>query len=142
MNRRIMQLEIEEAALKKESDKLSQDRLVDLQKELSELRDEYNTRKASWDNEKKLVEDVAKIKEELDDVQGQIKIAQQKYDLEEAAKLQYGKLPELQTKLEEAEEKLKTRESSFARVRWQKKLSQAFYLASTILVSPRKKQSK
>ncbi|MCR4568756.1 MAG: ATP-dependent chaperone ClpB [Pseudobutyrivibrio sp.] len=112
MNRRIMQLEIEEAALKKESDKLSQDRLVDLQKELSELRDEYNTRKASWDNEKKLVEDVAKIKEELDDVQGQIKIAQQKYDLEEAAKLQYGKLPELQTKLEEAEEKLKTRDAS------------------------------
>ena len=109
MNRRVMQLEIEEAALRNEKDKLSQDRLAGLQKELSELRDEYNTKKAAWDNEKKLVEDVAKVKEELDDVQGQIKIAQQKYDLEEAAKLQYGKLPELQTKLMAAEEKLKGR---------------------------------
>lgn len=110
MNRRIMQLEIEEAALKKESDKLSQERLSDLQKELSELRDEYNGQKAAWDNEKGLVENVAKIKEELEDVQGQIKIAQQKYDLEEAAKLQYGRLPELKSKLEEAEEKLKSRD--------------------------------
>lgn len=109
MNRRVMQLEIEEAALKKETDKLSIDRLADLQKELSELRDEYNTKKAAWDNEKKLVEDVAKIKEELDDVQSQIKIAKQKYDLEEAAKLQYGKLPELQAKLEAAEERQKGR---------------------------------
>ena len=112
MNRRVMQLEIEEAALKRETDKLSKDRLADLQKELSELRDEYNTKKAAWDNEKKLVEDVAKVKEELDDVQGQIKIAQQKYDLEEAAKLQYGRLPELQAKLEEAEEKLKGRNAN------------------------------
>ncbi|WP_028234766.1 ATP-dependent chaperone ClpB [Pseudobutyrivibrio sp. MD2005] len=112
MNRRVMQLEIEEAALKKETDKLSQDRLADLQKELSELRDEYNTKKAAWDNEKKLVEDVTKIREELDDVQGQIKIAQQKYDLEEAAKLQYGRLPELQANLEAAEEKLKAREAN------------------------------
>ncbi|MBE5913865.1 MAG: ATP-dependent chaperone ClpB [Pseudobutyrivibrio ruminis] len=111
MNRRVMQLEIEEAALKKETDRLSQERLVDLQKELSELRDEYNTKKAAWDNEKKLVEDVAKIKEELDDVQGQIKVAQQKYDLEEAAKLQYGKLPELEARLAEAEEKLKARDT-------------------------------
>ncbi|WP_044935988.1 ATP-dependent chaperone ClpB [Pseudobutyrivibrio sp. LB2011] len=111
MNRRVMQLEIEEAALKKETDRLSQDRLADLQKELSELRDEYNTKKAAWDNEKKLVEDVAKIKEELDDVQGQIKVAQQKYDLEEAAKLQYGKLPELEARLAEAEEKLKVRDT-------------------------------
>ncbi|SFN85591.1 ATP-dependent Clp protease ATP-binding subunit ClpB [Pseudobutyrivibrio sp. JW11] len=111
MNRRVMQLEIEEAALKKETDRLSQERLADLQKELSELRDEYNTKKAAWDNEKKLVEDVAKIKEELDDVQGQIKVAQQKYDLEEAAKLQYGRLPELEAKLAEAEEKLKARDT-------------------------------
>ncbi len=112
MNRRVMQLEIEEAALKKETDKLSKDRLADLQKELSELRDEYNTKKAAWDNEKKLVEDVAKVKEELDDVQGQIKIAQQKYDLEEAAKLQYGRLPELEARLEEAEERLKGRNAN------------------------------
>ncbi|MCR4830462.1 MAG: ATP-dependent chaperone ClpB [Pseudobutyrivibrio sp.] len=112
MNRRVMQLEIEEAALKKETDKLSKDRLADLQKELSELRDEYNTKKAAWDNEKKLVEDVAKVKEELDDIQGQIKIAQQKYDLEEAAKLQYGRLPELEARLEEAEERLKGRNAN------------------------------
>ncbi len=112
MNRRVMQLEIEEAALKKETDKLSMDRLADLQKELSELRDEYNTKKAAWDNEKKLVEDVAKAKEELDDVQGQIKIAQQRYDLEEAAKLQYGKLPEIEARLAEAEEKLKSRDAN------------------------------
>ncbi|SDB23614.1 ATP-dependent Clp protease ATP-binding subunit ClpB [Pseudobutyrivibrio sp. YE44] len=112
MNRRVMQLEIEEAALKKETDKLSQDRLADLQKELSELRDDYNTKKAAWDNEKKLVEDVTKVREELDDVQGQIKIAQQKYDLEEAAKLQYGRLPQLEAQLAEAEEKLKSRDAN------------------------------
>ena len=110
MNRRIMQLEIEEAALKKETDKLSQERLGDLQKELSELRDEYNGQKAAWDNEKSLVESVTKIREELEDVNSQIKIAQQKYDLEEAAKLQYGRLPELTARLNEAEEKLKSRQ--------------------------------
>ena len=110
MNRRIMQLEIEEAALKKETDKLSQERLGDLQKELSELRDEYNGQKAAWDNEKSLVESVTKIREELEDVNSQIKIAQQKYDLEEAAKLQYGRLPELTARLNEAEEKLKCRQ--------------------------------
>ncbi len=109
MNRRIMQLEIEEAALKKETDNLSQERLHDLQKELSELRDEFNGKKAAWDNEKSLVENVARIKEELDALQGQIKVAQQKYDLEEAAKLQYGQLPALQNQLAEAEEKLKAR---------------------------------
>ncbi len=109
MNRRIMQLEIEEAALKKETDNLSQERLADLQKELSELRDEFNGKKAAWDNEKSLVENVARIKEELEAVQGQIKVAQQKYDLEEAAKLQYGQLPALQNQLAEAEEKLKAR---------------------------------
>ncbi len=109
MNRRIMQLEIEEAALKKETDNLSQERLADLQKELSELRDEFNGKKAAWDNEKGLVENVARIKEELEAVQGQIKVAQQKYDLEEAAKLQYGQLPALQNQLAEAEEKLKAR---------------------------------
>ncbi len=104
-----MQLEIEEAALKKETDNLSQERLADLQKELSELRDEFNGKKAAWDNEKSLVENVARIKEELEAVQGQIKVAQQKYDLEEAAKLQYGQLPALQNQLAEAEEKLKAR---------------------------------
>ena len=110
MNRRIMQLEIEEAALKKETDKLSQERLADLQKELSELRDEFNGKKAAWDNEKALVENVAKLKEELEDVNSKIKIAQQKYDLEEAAKLQYGKLPEVTNALAAAEEKLKDRD--------------------------------
>ena len=80
-----------------------------MQKELSELRDEFNGKKAAWDNEKSLVENVARIKEELDALQGQIKVAQQKYDLEEAAKLQYGQLPALQNQLAEAEEKLKAR---------------------------------
>lgn len=110
MNRRIMQLEIEEAALKKEEDQLSKERLEALQKELSELRDDYNEKKASWDNEKKQVEDVTKIREELENVRGQIQVAQQKYDLEEAAKLQYGKLPELEKRLADAEEVLKKRE--------------------------------
>jgi len=110
MNRRIMQLEIEEAALKKEEDQLSKERLEALQKELSELRDEFNGKKASWDNEKKQVEDVTKIREELEQVRGQIQMAQQKYDLEEAAKLQYGKLPELEKRLADAEDHLKTRE--------------------------------
>ena len=112
MNRRIMQLEIEEAALKKETDQLSVERLENLQKELSELRDEFSTRKASWDNEKGLVEEVTKIREELERVRGEIVIAQQKYDLETAAKLQYGELPALEERLKDAEERLKSRDIS------------------------------
>ena len=96
-----MQLEIEETALKKETDRLSQERLADLQKELAELRDEFNTKKAQWENEKKSVEKVQKLREEIETVKNEIKTAQQNYDLEKAAELQYGKLPQLEKQLEE-----------------------------------------
>ena len=100
LNRRVMQMEIEETALKKETDRLSQERLADLQKELAELRDEFNTKKVQWENEKKSVEKVQKLREEIEQVKNEIKTAQQNYDLEKAAELQYGKLPQLQKQLE------------------------------------------
>ena len=95
LQRRIMQLEIEEAALKKENDRLSQDRLVNLQKELGELRDEFAGKKAQWDNEKTSVERLQKIREEIEQVNQEIQKAQHSYNLERAAELQYGKLPQL-----------------------------------------------
>lgn len=110
MNRKIMQLEIEEAALKKEEDTLSKERLDALQKELSELKEKYSIDKASWDSEKNLVESVTNLKEQIEKVKSDIAVAQNAYNLQEAAKLQYGDLPELQKKLEEAEEKLKERD--------------------------------
>lgn len=110
LRRRIMQLEIEEAALKKENDRLSQDRLVNLQKELGELRDEFAGKKAQWDNEKASVEKVQKIREEMESLNKEIQKAQRSYDLEKAAELQYGKLPQLQKQLAEEEEKVKARE--------------------------------
>ena len=112
MRRKIMQLEIEEAALKKETDKLSQERLEDLQKELAELRDTFNARKASWDNEKHSVEKLQKIREEIDSLNKQIQTAQQNYDLEKAAELQYGRLPQLKKQLEQEEEAVKNRDLS------------------------------
>ncbi len=110
LQRRVMQLEIEEAALKKENDRLSQDRLVALQKELGELRDEFAGKKAQWDNEKASVERVQKIREEIEQVNQEIQKAQRSYDLEKAAELQYGKLPQLQKQLEQEEMKVKERE--------------------------------
>ena len=110
LQRRVMQLEIEEAALKKENDRLSQDRLVALQKELGELRDEFAGKKAQWDNEKSSVERVQKIREEIEHVNQEIQKAQHSYNLEKAAELQYGKLPQLQRQLEEEEAKVKERE--------------------------------
>ncbi len=110
LRRKIMQLEIEEAALKKETDKLSQERLEDLQKELAELRDEFNAKKASWDNEKNSVEKLQKIREEIEDLNKQIQSAQQNYDLEKAAELQYGRLPQLKKQLEQEEEIVKSRD--------------------------------
>ena len=110
LRRRIMQLEIEEAALKKENDRLSQDRLVNLQKELGELRDEFAGKKAQWDNEKASVEKVQKIREEMERLNKDIQKAQRSYDLEKAAELQYGKLPQLQKQLAEEEDKVKARE--------------------------------
>ena len=112
VQRKIMQSEIEEAALKKETDRLSVERLENLQKELAELREEFKSKKASWDQEKSAVERVSKLKEEIESLNNEIQIAQRNYDLNKAAELQYGKLPELQRQLEEAEESAKKRESS------------------------------
>ena len=112
LRRKVLQMEIEEAALKKETDRLSQDRLQMLQKELADLRDEFNNKKAQWDDEKKSVENLSKIREEIEDVNRQIQAAQQGYDLEKAAQLQYGRLPQLQKQLEEEEEKVKNKDLS------------------------------
>lgn len=112
LNRRVMQMEIEETALKKEEDKLSQDRLENLQKELAELKEEFQAKKAQWDNEKKAVERVQKLREEIEELNKEIQIAQQKYDLNKAAELQYGKMPELKKQLEQEEELVKQREMS------------------------------
>jgi ATP-dependent Clp protease ATP-binding subunit ClpB len=103
LNRRIMQLEIEEVSLKKETDKISQDHLADLQKELAGLRDSFNEMKAKWENEKNAISHVQKIREEIDQVKGQIEAATRSYDLNKAAELQYGRLPELQKQLQEQE---------------------------------------
>ncbi len=115
LRRRIMQLEIEEAALKKETDRLSQERLDHLQKDLAELRDEFNTRKAQWDNEKTSVERLSKLREEIEDINRQIQAAQQNYDLNKAAELQYGKLPQLQKNLEQEEEAIRKTDLSLIR---------------------------
>lgn len=104
MNRRIMQLEIEETALKKEEDKLSQERLASLQEELAELRDEFTSKKATWDNEKEAVNKVTTLREELENVRNEIKVAEQSYNLDRAAELQYGELPKLEKELDEQEE--------------------------------------
>ena len=112
MRRKIMQMEIEEAALKKEDDRLSQDRLVDLQKEMAELRDSFNAQKAQWDNEKSTVERLQKLREQIEDMNNRIQKAQRNYDLDEAAKLQYGELPKLQKQLQAEEEKVKNQDLS------------------------------
>ena len=110
--RKIMQLEIEESALKKETDNLSKERLETLQKELAELRDTFNTQKAQWDNEKHSVEKLQKLREQIEDVNKQIQKAKQNYDLEKAAQLQYGELPKLQQQLEIEETSVKESDRS------------------------------
>ena len=105
--RKIMQLEIEESALKKETDNLSKERLETLQKELAELRDSFNTQKAQWDNEKHSVEKLQKLREQIEEINKKIQKAQQNYDLEKAAELQYGELPKLQQQLEIEERNVK-----------------------------------
>lgn len=105
--RKIMQLEIEESALKKETDNLSKERLETLQKELAELRDSFNTQKAQWDNEKHSVEKLQKLREQIEEVNKKIQKAQQNYDLEKAAEFQYGELPKLQQQLEIEERNVK-----------------------------------
>ena len=109
---KIMQLEIEESALKKETDNLSKERLEALQKELAELRDTFNTQKAQWDNEKHSVEKLQKLREQIEDVNKQIQKAKQNYDLEKAAQLQYGELPKLQQQLEIEEKSVKESDRS------------------------------
>ena len=115
LNRRVMQMEIEETALKKETDRLSQDRLANLQKELAELRDELNGKKAKWTNEKDAVDKVSKLRESIESTKNEIKIAQQNYDLEKAAELQYGVLPQMEKQLEAEEEILRNRDLSLVR---------------------------
>ena len=115
LNRRVMQMEIEETALKKETDRLSQERLLNLQKELAELRDELNGKKAKWSNEKDAVDKVSKLRESIEHTRNEIKIAQQNYDLEKAAELQYGVLPQMEKQLEAEEELLKNRDLSLVR---------------------------
>lgn len=115
LRRKVMQLQIEEAALKKETDNLSKERLSDLQRELAELNDEFNNKKAQWENEKNSVEKLQKLREEMENVNNEIKMAKQKYDLEKAAELQYGKLPQLEKQLEEEEANVKNKELSLVR---------------------------
>ena len=112
MSRRIMQMEIEEAALKKETDRLSQDRLADLQKELAELHDDFAARKAQWENEKASVDRLSSLREEIEAVNRDIQDAKQRYDLNKAAELQYGRLPQLQKELEAEEERVKNEDLS------------------------------
>ena len=112
LNRRVMQLQIEETALKKESDHLSGERLSHLQKELAELNSQFQTKKAQWDNEKALIEKVHGLREELENVKKEITQAQQEYDLNKAAELQYGKLPQIQKQLEAEESKVRSEDFS------------------------------
>ena len=112
LNRKIMQMEIEETALKKEDDRLSKERLEHLQQELAELRDEFAGKKAQWDNEKGGIERVQKLREAIEQVNKDIEKAKHSYDLEKAAELQYGKLPQLQKQLEDEEAKVKDEDLS------------------------------
>ena len=110
--RKILQLEIEETALKKEEDKLSQERLEDLRKELAELKDSFAVKKAQWENEKQRVDNLSKLREEIDSVSSEIQIAQQNGDLNRAAELQYGRLPQLRKELAQSEEAMQSGEDS------------------------------
>lgn len=115
VQRKIMQMEIEEAALKKEDDRLGKERLEELQKELAEMREDFKARKARWENEKASVEKVSKLREEIESVNSEIQIAQRNYDLNKAAELQYGRLPELKKQLEEEEERVAKEDRSMVR---------------------------
>ncbi len=112
LSRRIMQMEIEETALKKETDRLSQERLEELQRNLAELHDQFTAQKAQWENEKASVDQLSQLREEIEQVGREIASAQQSYDLNRAAELQYGKLPQLQKELEAEEEKVRSQDLS------------------------------
>ena len=106
VNRKIIQMEIEEAALKKEEDPLSKGRLAELQKELAEARDSFNAKKAQWENEKASIGKVQQLREQIEDLNRQVEAAEQSYDLEKAAELKYGRLPEAKRQLEALEQSL------------------------------------
>ena len=110
LRHRIMQLEIEEAAMKKETDKLTQAHLAEVQKELAELREQFNGMKARWENEKQSIGKVQSLRQEIEKINAEIEMAQNRYDLNKAAELKYGKLPQLQKELEEAEKTSETEE--------------------------------
>ena len=111
MQRRILQLQIEELALKKEEDQLSKERLATLQKELSELRDQFNVQKAQWENERNAVSNLQTLREKKDKIQSEMNIAKQNYDYEKVAKLQYQDLPQVERELQEAEELAQSKEA-------------------------------
>ncbi len=115
--RRIMQMEIEEAALKKEDDNLSRERLADLQREMAELKDKFNAEQAQWQNEKAKVDALSQLREEIDDVNSQIEMARQSGDYEKAGELQYGRLPALRKQLEESENALQEGDTSLVHER-------------------------
>ncbi|MCR5704580.1 MAG: ATP-dependent chaperone ClpB [Eubacterium sp.] len=115
LRRKVMQMEIEEAALKKETDNLSKERLEELQKELAEVRDEYNSKVAQWENEKTSVNRLSELREQVETVKKEIEKAQSDYDLNRAAELQYGKLPQLEKQLEEEEQRTKEKDLSLVR---------------------------
>ena len=112
VSRKIIQMEIEEAALKKEEDELSKARLAELQKELAEERDSFNAMKAQWENEKNAIGRIQQLREQLEDLNRQIEAAEQSYDLEKAAELKYGRLPEAKRQLEEAERRAQSAKES------------------------------
>ena len=112
ISRKIIQMEIEEAALKKEEDALSKGRLAELQKELAEQRDSFNAMKAQWENEKNAIGRLQQLREQLEDLNRQIEAAEQSYDLEKAAELKYGRLPELQRQLAAEEQKAQAAKQS------------------------------
>ena len=112
VSRKIIQMEIEEAALKKEEDELSKARLSELQKELAEERDSFNAMKAQWENEKNAIGRIQQLREQLEDLNRQIEAAEQRYDLEKAAELKYGRLPEAKRQLEEAERRAQSAKES------------------------------
>ncbi|MCI6228898.1 MAG: ATP-dependent chaperone ClpB [Firmicutes bacterium] len=112
VSRKIIQMEIEEAALKKEEDELSKARLAELQKELAEERDQFNAMKAQWENEKNAIGKVQQLRETIEDLNRQIEAAEQNYDLEKAAELKYGRLPEAKKQLEEEERRAQSAKES------------------------------
>jgi len=117
ISRKIMQLEIEEAALKKEDDKLSKERLQNITHEIAELREDFKIQKAKWDDEKQDVEKLQSLRQQIEDLNKQIELAQRNYDLNKAAELQYGKLPQLKKQLEEEEARVHGEENSILRER-------------------------